>query len=1442
MTSVVHQSRELSSQSTNVDKVVESVTNATKRLSQISTTTQNSNKKKKAQNKIGPWKLGRTLGRGSTGRVRLAKNVDTAKLAAVKIVPKSNFKKLENPKYKSDDPTKLPYGIEREIIIMKLISHPNIMGLYDVWENKNDLYLILEYIEGGELFDYLIKRGKLLEHEAVSYFKQIINGIGYLHQFNICHRDLKPENLLLDFDKNIKIADFGMAALEVDLKLLETSCGSPHYASPEIVAGQNYHGAPSDIWSCGIILFALLTGHLPFDDENIRKLLMKVQNGKFIMPPDLSWEAKDLISRMLRVNPEDRISVEKILTHPLLTKYPDARSRGTNKSDELILHSNIRPILSEARIDKEILRNLRILFHNCDERHIVRCLLSDEKSPEKMFYYLLMRYRNEHSLSAPLTMTDEDDDSETKHSLPKSSSFVRTTVTDQNGDTHTSVKKLPRSTSTSSSTSNSSRRRPLNNATNRSFTASNARNKNSVSRRQPLSRQSSNHSLKKRRALLQYNSPSIHSLKSQEHKPVTRQLTPGAVNLNQLAAMGGDVNDKENIVDHSPPKINRISSRISSAPNPLRKMVPDPSIARFQKICQEVFGSEVNTESVYNLSLMKDRRNLTTDTINKLDVLNNRMSKASLALPKLPNTPPASNHDLHLIKEGPEHSEPKKKLSLHQREQELAERVHKNNNERELLYKRNEEQKQRLAKEQSKQSMLLQKKLREALQKINDARSHRNITEPVLPVSLDPKSSLLRAKLLSSRSPALSASRKTEKNNKILHKFGIEVNPPPSMPQSGSFLKSSTSKQLSSILSAPEEEEEDVTGAPRPKQQSQFFYKDENTNEPQQAEKPLPNPEATRTRSMLDVIDDDKEADFTHVERERERERHPFDQRDLTRLSVRTHQDLIPNPRFSKLTFNDILSSNMEPADLTIMENTRSAGTTVRRSPRRPLSTTPGNGMLKKSPTRDLPGLGISMEQSRKNQSRQVSRFSHSSSKQSFDVSSEEGDTTHITTLQREAISLRDDDSASTVAGDYNLSDNIVIMEPNESRGQSRQSRASREDAQESRRDSRAERSSNRKVSEKSQLNNSRETLVADKSVATMYKSYESLFSPKPQSQPQRDALKSLKAEKHETTQDQGDNKSVFGAGDTSDINILDSSSLDENTRQTHENDELQSDQSFARGTEERFSKKGSNKHLSAPPATHGFNGEFPRRRMGSLTRSAASTQIFSLINREPNQNTPLTTPPPNNKSVFNESFSQPLFAAPIEDDHHPKKWSLMPRRQAPKAPEDDYKEKGHNRFSGISLRSNKKFNTPKQSNKPSGAGWFKRFFQLIIGQKEEGAEKETKTDVHVIDTKLPTADLMRVVQNQMKVKEIEGTVTNVEIDEEFALISGTVPARYAKGRKLQFRVEVIDLNNSSSLQVIKLKGSRRGFRNLVGIVNFIVKKEEEAMSLRSTRNRSVKA
>lgn len=283
-------------------------------------------------NTIGPWKLGETLGLGSTGKVQLARNKSTGQEAAVKVISKAVFNSGNvsgTSIVGSNTPDALPYGIEREIIIMKLLNHPNVLRLYDVWETNTDLYLVLEYAEKGELFNLLVERGPLPENEAIRFFRQIIIGVSYCHALGIVHRDLKPENLLLDHKYNIKIADFGMAALETEGKLLETSCGSPHYAAPEIVSGIPYQGFASDVWSCGVILFALLTGRLPFDEEdgNIRALLLKVQKGEFELPSDdeISREAQDLISKILTVDPERRIKARDILKHPLLQKYPSIR-------------------------------------------------------------------------------------------------------------------------------------------------------------------------------------------------------------------------------------------------------------------------------------------------------------------------------------------------------------------------------------------------------------------------------------------------------------------------------------------------------------------------------------------------------------------------------------------------------------------------------------------------------------------------------------------------------------------------------------------------------------------------------------------------------------------------------------------------------------------------------------------------------------------------------------------------------------------------------------------------------------------------------------------------------------------------------------------------------------------------------------------------------------
>lgn len=437
--------------------------------------------KRKSRDTVGPWKLGKTLGKGSSGRVRLAKNIETGQLAAIKIVSKKKCLKLDrkskrqstvsntnttttnsnnnrnktetaensaksNNSFASKASTTLTtdtnnnnnkinnvsstnaYGIEREIVIMKLISHENVMGLYEVWENKSDLFLVLEYVDGGELFDYLVSKGRLPERETVHYFKQIIEGVSYCHSFNISHRDLKPENLLLDKrNKIIKIADFGMAALQLPNKLLQTSCGSPHYASPEIVMGKEYDGAPSDVWSCGIILFALLTGHLPFNDENIRKLLLKVQSGKFQLPNNLSVEARDLITKILVVDPKQRIKTNDILNHPLITKYyPNSNNSNTaiahtskskSNSNLGLLNNMTGPIVqlnSRNDVDESILKNLQILWHGGTKDVIVAKLLQTPMSEEKLFYSLLWQYKHRNSQIRKLEEVDINSNSKVK--------------------------------------------------------------------------------------------------------------------------------------------------------------------------------------------------------------------------------------------------------------------------------------------------------------------------------------------------------------------------------------------------------------------------------------------------------------------------------------------------------------------------------------------------------------------------------------------------------------------------------------------------------------------------------------------------------------------------------------------------------------------------------------------------------------------------------------------------------------------------------------------------------------------------------------------------------------------------------------------------------------------------------------------------------------------
>ncbi|XP_060174639.1 serine/threonine protein kinase OSK1-like isoform X3 [Lycium barbarum] len=218
------------------------------------------------------YRLGKTLGHGSFGKVKIAEHLLTGHKVAIKILNRRKMKTLD-----------MEEKLRREIKIGSLFVHPHVIRLYEVIETPSDIYVVMEYVKSGELFDYIVQKGRLQEDEARHLFQQIIAGVEYCHRNRVVHRDLKPENLLLDARGNVKIADFGLSNIMRDGHFLKTGCGSPNYAAPEVVSQKFYAGPEVDVWSCGVILYALLCGRLPFDDENIPNLFKKIMLDEEIL-------------------------------------------------------------------------------------------------------------------------------------------------------------------------------------------------------------------------------------------------------------------------------------------------------------------------------------------------------------------------------------------------------------------------------------------------------------------------------------------------------------------------------------------------------------------------------------------------------------------------------------------------------------------------------------------------------------------------------------------------------------------------------------------------------------------------------------------------------------------------------------------------------------------------------------------------------------------------------------------------------------------------------------------------------------------------------------------------------------------------------------------------------------------------------------------------------
>ncbi|CAO2197129.1 unnamed protein product [Urochloa humidicola] len=253
---------------------------------------------------MGRYEIGKQLGQGTFAKVFYARNLTTGQAVAIKMISKDKVMKVG-----------LIEQIKREISIMRLVKHPNVLQLFEVMASKCKIYFVLEYAKGGELFNKIAKGGKLSEDAARKYFHQLISAVDYCHSRGVYHRDLKPENLLLDDNENLKVSDFGLSALAESKRqdgLLHTTCGTPAYVAPEVLSRKGYDGPKADIWSCGVILFVLVAGYLPFHDTNLMEMYRKISRAEFRCPRGFSAELKDLLHKILDPDPSTRISISRI--------------------------------------------------------------------------------------------------------------------------------------------------------------------------------------------------------------------------------------------------------------------------------------------------------------------------------------------------------------------------------------------------------------------------------------------------------------------------------------------------------------------------------------------------------------------------------------------------------------------------------------------------------------------------------------------------------------------------------------------------------------------------------------------------------------------------------------------------------------------------------------------------------------------------------------------------------------------------------------------------------------------------------------------------------------------------------------------------------------------------------------------------------------------------
>ncbi|KAF9450004.1 Pkinase-domain-containing protein [Macrolepiota fuliginosa MF-IS2] len=340
--------------------------------------------------KLGEYNVLRDIAEGTFGKVKMAQHTVTGHIVAMKYISKAVIHR-----------EKTKTRVRREYEYMRTLRHPHVIKLYEVISTPTDIIFVLEFA-GGELFNYIVANGRMPESRARKFFQQIISGIEYSHRLKIVHRDLKPENILLDDDLNVKITDFGLSNEISDGDFLATSCGSPNYAAPEVIRGGVYAGPEIDVWSSGVILFVMLSGRLPFEDDDVHMLFSKITQGNFHMPSSFSSDAKNLISAMLVVDPVKRITIPEITQHPFFTReLPRYLSPLPTAPGPVALTALVAPpkqldfeiIEGLGKIEEDVVEDLASRLADVTKEDIWACLRRDDgvQGNSVKVAYLLLR-------------------------------------------------------------------------------------------------------------------------------------------------------------------------------------------------------------------------------------------------------------------------------------------------------------------------------------------------------------------------------------------------------------------------------------------------------------------------------------------------------------------------------------------------------------------------------------------------------------------------------------------------------------------------------------------------------------------------------------------------------------------------------------------------------------------------------------------------------------------------------------------------------------------------------------------------------------------------------------------------------------------------------------------------------------------------------------------